>query len=126
MFRGCMSQAGYEIADITVGDDGRLDLSGLAQDPSTDRAFRQALTACSVLLSNFLVLDGSPGVAALVRDQLVRFAQCMRASGVEDFPDPLADFVGTSPPFPPEQIPIADPEFNLAIESCASAMSVSP
>lgn len=121
-----MSQAGYEIPDIPVGEDGRLDLSGLAQDPATDSAFRQALTACSVLLSNFLVMDGSPGVAALVRDQLVRFAQCMRASGVEDFPDPLADFAGTSPPFPPEQIPIADPEFNLAVESCASAMSVSP
>jgi hypothetical protein len=124
MFQACMTEAGFAVEPVPVDGSGRPDLSGLA-DASSDLAFRQALTECAPLLGSFLSLDDSPGLAAMVRDQLVRYSQCMRASAVEDFPDPAQEFDGTAPPFPPEQIPLEDPDFVTALEACAAALSLS-
>lgn len=124
MFRSCMSAAGYEVGEIPVDADGSPSLAVLADNLDATAGFRQALTDCSPLLVSFLDLDQSPGLEAMVRDQLSRYAECMRASGVEDFPEPAAE--GANLPFSPEEIPVADPEFNAAIESCAAAMTVSP
>ncbi|MGI8514777.1 MAG: hypothetical protein ACR2NT_06480 [Acidimicrobiia bacterium] len=124
-FQTCMSAAGVVLAEVPLDPSGRPDLSALASDTATTFEFREALSYCAPLLGSFLALDQRPGLAALVRDQLVRYAQCMRASGVEDFPDPLVEFEGTSAPFPSERIPLDDPEFRDAVEACASAIAVS-
>jgi hypothetical protein len=121
-----MADAGSTLADIPLDEQGRPDLSSLVNDVSTDGAFRQALTECASLLGSYLSLESKPGLEAMVRDQLVRYAQCMRASGVEGFPDPAIDFDGTTPPFPPEQVPLADPEFGVAVDACAAALAVAP
>ncbi len=124
-FQACMSGAGFPLAEVPLDPSGRPDLSALISDAATTVEFREALSYCAPLLGSFLALDQRPGLAALVRDQLVRYAQCMRASGVEDFPDPLMEFEGKSAPFPPEQIPLDDPEFRDVVEACASAIAVS-
>ena len=125
-FRSCLISAGFEIEEIPLDESGRPDLAALSNASATEAGFREALTNCAPLLGAFLSLAESPGLLAMVREQLVRYAQCMRASGVEDFPDPASSFDGTTSPFPPEQIPLADPEINTALESCAAAMTVSP
>lgn len=121
-----MTTAGFEVGEIPVDESGRPDLAELPTNAESAGGFREALTNCAPLLGSFLSLAESPGLRAMVRDQLVRYAQCMRASGVEDFPEPAPGFDGTTSPFPPEQIPLADPEFSAALESCAAAMTVSP
>ena len=125
-FRDCMGTAGFEVGDVPIDENGRPDLASLPSNSESVPGFREALTNCAPLLGSFLSLTDSPGLRAMVREQLVLYAQCMRASGVEDFPDPAPGFDGTTSPFPPEQIPLADPEFNTALESCAAAITLSP
>lgn len=124
-FQACMSAAGFELGEISVDGKGRPDLGALAGEAATDPGFRQAVTLCASPLSEFLRLSDSPGLLVMVRAQLQRYAGCMRSSGVEDFPDPAADFDGSFAPFPPEQIPTGDPEFGPAVEACAAALGVS-
>ncbi len=124
MLSDCLADAGYEVT-VTVGDDGAPDLSGLIGESAPDPGFRSALTDCVGPLVGFLQLDSSPGLLAMIEAQFTRFAQCMRSSGVEDFPNPDPSFDGTLPPFPPEQVPRSDPEFSTAVESCAAAAGVS-
>lgn len=125
VFEACMKAAGFDLAEIPVGDDGRPDLGALAGDAATDPGFRQAVTLCAGPLSEFLGLENSPGLRVMVLAQLQDYAACMRASGVEDFPDPVDDFDGTFAPFPPEQIPTDDSDFGPAVEACAAALGVS-
>ncbi|MGH8958636.1 MAG: hypothetical protein ACRDVK_08160 [Acidimicrobiia bacterium] len=124
MFRACMSAAGFDSEAIAVDDEGRPDLSALAGEVATDPGFRQAVTLCAGPLSGFLGLENSPGLQVMIRAQLQDYAGCMRSSGVEDFPDPVADFDGTFAPFPPEQLPTDDPDFGPAVEACAAALGV--
>ena len=61
---------------------GRIELSpGEAQSP----AFDSAQQACHGLLPK---LGGPPSMTASQRQQALRFAECMRANGQPDFPDP--------------------------------------
>ena len=124
VFGACMKAAGFDLSGIAVDDEGRPDLSALAGEAATDPSFRQAVTLCAGPLSDFLGLENSPGLRVMVRAQLQDYAGCMRASGVEDFPDPVADFDGTFAPFPPEQIPTDDPDFGPAVGACAAALGV--
>jgi hypothetical protein len=124
MFASCLEAAGFDLAELAVDDEGRPDLAALAGDAATDPAFRQAVTLCAGPLSDFLSLEGSPGLEVMVRAQLQDYASCMRASGVEDFPDPVGEFDGSFAPFPTEQIPRDDPEFAVAVEACAAALAV--
>ncbi|HEY7583334.1 MAG TPA: hypothetical protein VIB78_06915 [Acidimicrobiia bacterium] len=125
VFGACMQAAGFDLSEIAVDDEGRPDMGALAGDVATDPSFRQAVTLCAGPLSEFLGLENSPGLRVMVRAQLQDYAGCMRASGVEDFPDPVADFDGTFAPFPPEQIPTEDPDFGPAVEACAAALGLS-
>ena len=125
VFGACMTAAGFDLEEIAVDHEGRPDLSALSGEAATDPGFRQAVTLCAGPLRDFLGLENSPGLQVLIRAQLQDYAGCMRSSGVEDFPDPVADFDGTFPPFPPEQIPTDDPDFGPAVEACAAALGVS-
>ena len=124
LFGACMEAAGFDLSEIAVDEEGRPDLGALAGDAATDPSFRQAVTLCAGPLGDFLGLENSPGLRVMVRAQLQDYAGCMRASGVEDFPDPVADFDGTFAPFPSEQIPTDDPDFGPAVEACAAALGV--
>jgi hypothetical protein len=73
------------------GGSGRLTIDGVANGSSLDvssPAFKQALTACQRLEpAGFMGPKRSPGQQSAA----LRFAQCIRANGVTDFPDPLPD-----------------------------------
>lgn len=61
---------------------GRIALSpSMAQSP----VFRSAQQACHGYLPK---LGGGPSMSASQRQQALKFAECMRANGEPDFPDP--------------------------------------
>lgn len=122
--RACLGEAGFP-TELTVGEDGQPDFSALVGEATIEPGFRRALTQCAAPLLVFLELEHAPGLLALIEAQFLRFAECMRSSGVEDFPNPDPGFDGSVPPFPSEQIPRTDPEFAAAVEACAAALGVS-
>jgi hypothetical protein len=76
--------------------------------------FRSALDSCRKLLP-----DGgvpSPAQQAQEQRQLLRFAACMRAHGVRNFPDPT--FSGGRPGFPGDRIDRSSPRFAAAKKAC--------
>jgi hypothetical protein len=127
-FQVCLSGHGIE-AVVPLGDDGRPDLTalGLALGQNLPE-LREALADCAVLLasSGALDLNGEPVLREAVRTQLTNFSTCMRSQGVEEFPDPEAQFDGTAVPYPVIDLPINDPEFGSAIDACAAAVGVDP
>lgn len=128
-FQVCLNGHGIDAGEIPLGDDGRADLSSLAEGLGDDLSgLREALTDCSAVLaaSGALDLSTEPVLRAAVLTQLTNFSICMRSLGVETFPDPDPDFDGTGPPFAITSLPVSDPEFGAAIEGCASAVGVNP
>ncbi len=108
--------------DLPFDDAGRPDLSALADSVDQSSAdWRDALTLCAaVIVSNgALDLSAVPELAESVRAQLLAFSACMRSQGVEGFPDPPADFDGTTAPYPLDSIPSDDPELGTAAGACA-------
>lgn len=127
-FQVCLSGHGIEVS-VPLGEDGRPDLTalGLALGQNVSE-LREALADCAALLasSGALDLNGEPVLREAVRTQLTNFSTCMRSQGVEEFPDPEAQFDGTAVPYPIISLPISDPEFGSAIEACAAAVGVDP
>jgi len=50
--------------------------------------------------------------------QLAAFSRCLRARGVEDFPDPIPGFIGIGSPYPGAEIPYNDPDLPDAVIRC--------
>jgi hypothetical protein len=124
-FHSCLTEQGLIIPEIPLDQNGRPDLSALADATRQDAAsWQEALTTCAAVIvaNGALDLSAEPELAEAVRGRLLAFSACMRSQGVEDFPDPAADFDGTAPPFPISTIPVADPELGTAAEACASTI----
>lgn len=121
-FQSCLADHGFNVPDLPLDDAGRPDLSALADSVDQNSVeWRDALTSCvAVIVANgALDLSAVPELAEAVRAELLAFSACMRSQGVEAFPDPPADFDGTTPPFPLDSIPSDDPELGTAAEACA-------
>ena len=89
-FAQCMRDNGVrEFPDPDAS--GQLTIDGIANGSSVDpnsAPFKQAITACKDLEpSGFMGHKRSPEQQAAA----LRFAQCIRANGVKDFPDPTPD-----------------------------------
>jgi hypothetical protein len=92
-------------------------VNGTSLDPNS-AAFRQAISACKDL--------EPPGFmgntrSALQQEAALKFAQCMRDSGVPDFPDPTADgplIDTTRIPSMAGKDPRSDPGFQAATQKC--------
>lgn len=128
-FHACLSDRGFNLPDVPLDDDGRPDLSVLADSVDQSAAgWREALTSCAAMIvaSGALDLSAVPDLAESVRAQLLTFSVCMRSQGVENFPDPPLDFDGRTPPFPLASIPSDDPELGAAAEACALAVGAEP
>jgi hypothetical protein len=128
-FHSCLSDRGFDLPDVPLDDGGRPDLSVLADSVDQSAAgWREALTSCAAMIvaNGALDLSAVPELAESVRAQLLTFSVCMRSQGVENFPDPPLDFVGTTPPFPLASIPSDDPELGAAAEACALAVGAEP
>ncbi|MEX2279059.1 MAG: hypothetical protein WEA76_03115, partial [Acidimicrobiia bacterium] len=94
---------------------------GLAQSlDTTDPTVRAAVVECAPLLGESSVVDLAvdPEVRVLVAERLGAFAECMRAEGISDFPDPAPDFSTT--PFP--IVPSEAPGFDDALAICGEVL----
>jgi hypothetical protein len=121
-FAQCMRQHGVDMPDPKVDGDGHFSISFRGSGPRgrNDAAFQRAQTACQHLLPR----QGKPPSReqqAQMQDQLVKFAQCMRAHGV-DMPDPDFSNGGGGVTFigGPGKIDPDDPAFQRAQEACKS------
>ena len=128
-FQGCLAEQGVIVADLPLDENGRPDLSVVADaiDPNSV-GWKDALTLCAPVITanGGLELGGEPELFEAVVNQLIAFSACMRSEGVEDFPDPPPDFDGTTPPFPISAIPVGDPDLGPATEACAGAVESRP
>jgi len=86
----------------------------------TERSVLDALVACGEELeAGTLDLSGDPEMQRLVQAALQNLVVCMRARGVEDFPEPVPAFSGVGSPFPVNRIPWADPDLPEAVLACS-------
>ncbi len=72
------------------GDGVKVTISPGGLDPNTP-AFKSADTACHQLLPDSGASSGGASITAADRTRGLRFAQCVRAHGVPQFPDPDHD-----------------------------------
>jgi hypothetical protein len=82
----CMRQHGVQMADPTIGDLGAISIQASGVSDST---FQAANTACDELHQAAQKANGGgPSTEKPDPAKLLKFAKCMRAHGVADFPDP--------------------------------------
>ena len=118
-FAGCMRSHGlssYPDPRFSSSADGeRVQISPGSLDP-TSPAFRSADAACHHLLPNGGSGRSGGVISAQTRAREVEFADCMRAHGVPDFPDPDRDGAFTLPAGLDPQAP----QVQRATQACAS------
>lgn len=119
-FAQCMRQHGINMPDPTPGGGGgRAQVQAIpgvkANDPAAMQKMQAASTACDKLLPN----GGKP--TAQDEQRQLKFAQCMRAHGV-DIPDPNPNPTG---PQNGISINIDDPKTKAALSACEPAGSTS-
>ncbi len=117
----CLREQGYDVADPTFDAEGNPVLSPELA-PGIDLAsdeFLDAFDGCSAVLEDALpnpLASLDPELEAQVRDGLAVYAACMRAAGVDGFPDPRP----TGQPFALRDIIAlgSDPNVDRAQEEC--------
>lgn len=116
----CLAEQGFPVEPILIDSSGRPLVEPLLADLSlTDPAAVEALGECAHHLSGgALDLSGEPLLRARVVGLLQEFAECMRSLGVDEFPDPVADFAGVGSPYPADQVPYDHPGLSAAGEAC--------
>lgn len=124
-YRECLAAEGLTIGEIPIDGLGRPRMAeALSGLDLGDRAVVDALETCGHHLTvGPLRVQPDPEFADLLRVQLNQFAECVRALGVEDYPDPDPDFDGIGSPFPPNRIPWGDPDLQSAVDSCAGELA---
>lgn len=123
-FRACLAERGVEIEEVPFDATGRprLDLVIVALDLS-DPAVAEALSHCSESLNTgALDLGSEDRLRAEILAGLEDFSRCMRAWGVEDFPDPVPGFSGVGAPFSVAEIPYSDPDLETAADACRDSV----
>ena len=86
-------------------------------DPK-DPTFQKAEQACSKFIGGSLGTRGKPDKAMQAR--MLKFAQCMRAHGVTNFPDPSTDGGIRIEAGPGSGLDPNDPTFQQAQQACAA------
>lgn len=124
-FRQCMTDHGIALPEIPRDALGRPRMASALQHLDlTDRGNLDALEICGPHLGNgALGLAGDPEMRELVQTALQDLVVCLRARGVEDFPEPVRGYDGLGSPFPVNRIPWSDPDLPLAASDCASLSS---
>jgi hypothetical protein len=118
-FAGCMRSHGLpsypDPRFASSGDGEQVRISPGSLDPNSP-AFRSADAACHHLLPNGGSGASNGAISAQARAREVGFADCLRAHGVPDFPDPDRDGAFTLPSGLDPQAP----QVQRAIQACAS------
>lgn len=127
-YRDCLADQGVALEEISTDARGRPRMAlALAELDLSDGTVLAALEACGhIMASGLLDLAADPELRSMVRAQLEELAECIRAGGVEDFPDPVLDFDGVGPPFPVNLIPWSDPALTDAMADCSPIGGQSP
>ena len=120
-YRECLSYEGVDVPEIPRDALGRPRMAeALKHLDLTERSVLDALGACGAQLeTGALDLGNDPEMQQLVQAALQNLVVCMRARGVEDFPDPVLGFNGVGSPFPINRIPWADPDLPEAVLECS-------
>jgi hypothetical protein len=109
-FAQCMRDHGVQMSDPDLSQGGQGVALGGGQRGAADDKTKAALDACRRYLPNG---GEPPKLDAKALEQARKFAQCMRAHGLPDFPDPDpnggASVRGVDP---------NDPKFKTASEAC--------
>ncbi|WP_245927161.1 hypothetical protein [Nocardioides silvaticus] len=104
-FAGCLRDNGLDVDDPAEGEGLQLKFG-----PETDRAtVEAAMEACREFAP-----EGGPGGGRIDSETMLEFAECMRANGVEAFPDPDPDQGGMMI----DRDIAEDPDFEAAQEAC--------
>ncbi len=123
-FRDCMAANDVEIEEVPIDATGRprLDLVMVTLD-FDDPVVAEAVSRCSEILeTGALDLGDDEVLRDAILLQLQEFSRCMVDRGVEDFPDPVAGYLGIGSPFPAGEIPYSDPNFAAAVELCRAGL----
>ena len=123
-FRSCLAEHDVDIEEVPLDATGRprLDLVILSVDFG-DPEVADALAVCSASLNTgALDLGGDEELRHDVNEELMEFSKCMRANGVEDFPDPVPGFAGVGAPFAVAEIPYGDAELASASAACRASV----
>lgn len=120
----CLRSEGVEVDDIPIDANGRPMLDAINdQLVYTDPATVEAVSACAGILSEgALDLGFDEGFRQAVVEQLAAFSRCVRARGVDAFPDPVPGFIGIGSPYPVAEIPYDDADLAAAVEACESTV----
>lgn len=124
-FADCMADQGVPLAEIPLDPAGRPRMARvLSQLDLDDRAVLDALETCGPHLDRgALDLAADAEMRELVRFALHDLVVCLRARGVDDFPEPVPDYDGLGPPFPQGRIPWTDPDLPRAMAECSERLS---
>jgi hypothetical protein len=114
-FAACMRSHGVpDFPDPKVTSRGEI-----TSIPDSDSPrFTAALNVCRKFLPDSVP---SPGQQAQEQAELLRFAACMRAHGVPEFPDPTVS--GGRAHFPEGEIPRGSPRFAAAKKACRGSLA---
>jgi hypothetical protein len=113
-YAGCLTRHGVEVSAMSTGGlvwAARPGLPGprSAQDAPAERDCK------SFLPKGGLPLRPTPAQSARAIAQLLRYAECIRAHGVPNFPDPTSEGLRISPS---SGIDLNSPQFLAAQKSC--------
>ncbi len=116
----CLRTEGVEVDDIPIDAHGRPMLNAINDQLNyTDPATVEAVSACAGILSEgALDLGFDETFRQAVVEQLAAFSRCLRARGVDTFPDPVPGFIGIGSPYPVAEIPYDDADLPAAVEAC--------
>lgn len=119
-YRNCLAERGVSIGEITMDGLGRPRMAAAMADIDLiDRVVLDALDECGPeLVTGALDLSPDPALRAMVQESLEDFSECVRAQGVESFPDPVPVFSGVGAPLPISRIPWGDPGLPDAVTVC--------
>lgn len=119
-FQQCMADEGVPVPEIPRDALGRPRMASALQHVDlTDRAVLDALELCGAHLeSGALDLGTDAEMQRLVQAALQDLVACLRARGVDGFPEPVPGFDGLGSPFPANRIPWSDPDLAAAARYC--------
>ena len=111
-FRKCLRDNGMDVQEPKPGEDPRGMTIG---SNGSEASMKKAMDACKQFSAN-----PSGEISQADKDKALKFAQCMRKNGVEEFPDPKGGMMRM------DDTIAKDPDFEKAQEACQKHLGGGP